>query len=40
MMNQFEVLTLSGQRVLTVVNTDRYDFMLGFRSVIKVLEGA
>ena len=36
-MNQFEVLTLDGKRWLTVVNIDRYDFYIGFRTLIKRL---
>lgn len=38
MMNQFEVLTLRGVRHLTIINTERYDGFIGFRSVIATLE--
>ncbi len=38
MMNQFEVIRSGGRRLLTVVDTSRYDFMIGFRRVVGVLE--
>lgn len=38
MMNQFEILTSGGIRHLTVINTERYDFYIGFRSVVATLE--
>lgn len=38
MMNQFEVFKANGgQRWLTLVNVERYDFYIGFRSLVKVL---
>lgn len=37
MMNQFEVLSIQGERYLCVVNPGRYDFWLGFRTVVKRL---
>lgn len=37
MMLQFEVLTMDGIRYLTVVNTAQYDFVIGFRKIIKRL---
>lgn len=39
MMNQFEVITINnGDRYLTIINTERYDFYIGFRKVIKQLQ--
>jgi hypothetical protein len=37
MMNQFEAWSLNGKRTLFVVDTSRYDFMIGFRRIIKEL---
>lgn len=39
MMRQFEVLTIhGGQRCLTVVDTTRWDFVLGFRRSLRWLD--
>lgn len=38
MMNQFEVLVINGgEHYLTVVDTSRWDFYIGFRRIIKKL---
>lgn len=38
MMRQFEVMSINGgEKWLVVVNTDRWNFWLGFRSAIKRL---
>lgn len=37
MMNQFEVLTLGGRRFLCIIQTERYDFMIGFRRIVEEL---
>lgn len=39
MMGQFEVLTINGgRRYLTVVDTSRYDIMIGFRRILRELD--
>ena len=39
MMRQFEVMTINdGEKWLAIINTDRWDFWVGFRSCIKRLE--
>lgn len=38
-MSQFEVFRYNGRTVLTVVDMTRYDFWIGFRRVVAVLEG-
>lgn len=38
MMNQFEVITINGgERYITVINTDRWDGWIGFRTIVKRL---
>lgn len=37
MMLQFEVLAFQGRRFLYAVNTERYDFWVGFRQLVKEL---
>lgn len=37
-MRQFEVLTIKGIRRLCVINTERWDGFIGFRTIIKELE--
>jgi hypothetical protein len=38
-MNQFELLTINGgERYLTIVDTSRWDFYIGFRRIITRLE--
>lgn len=37
MMKQFEVFNGMGRRVLTVVDTSRYDTFYGFRRVVAII---
>ena len=36
-MRQFEVLVFRGGKYLTIMDTSRYDFWIGFRRIIKEL---
>jgi hypothetical protein len=35
MMDQFEVITFQGVRYLTIVDLSRYDWLWGFRRIVK-----
>jgi hypothetical protein len=37
-MSQFEVFSGMGRRVLTVIDTTRYDAFIGFRRVVAILK--